>query len=199
MCKALDPDKKQKFQNLVEWLWCVLELRNWLSNFMFKYVTRLVTTNMKSCDLLALFCNVPSSPPSPAKETLLSFFNTRHFWFAANQMWCSLSSPIKGIVLRALEFSSEKGKIDRKLTKFSHFIPNTTDSYWLKSFFKTKYSILDSVNQILRPLYLAMIFNPLRWVANDTHCEFSSPFLWGKERKMVWKTQDCVGSWHICF
>ena len=66
MFKALDPDKKQSV--------CVLELRNWLSNFMFKYVTRLVRTNMKSCDLLA-----PSSSPSSAKETLLFSFNTRRF------------------------------------------------------------------------------------------------------------------------
>ena len=113
MFRALDADKKQKFHIPVEWLWCAVELRSWLANFMVKYVTRLSTTNVKSCDLLD--SNGPSSTPSPAKVTLtpeLSFFNTKHFWFAANQMRCSGTLRIKGILLKPLEFSCEKGAIE---------------------------------------------------------------------------------------
>ena len=96
---------------------------------MVRHVTWRNTPNMKSCDLLEPLCNFPSSSPTPVKVKLKSLFNTKHFLSSTNQMRYRCSSSfmpgiaVKGIVMRALEFSCEKkGAIgNTSVTKCSYF------------------------------------------------------------------------------
>lgn len=99
---TLDRDRIYQFKRWPVVTWSIVLLSNTIDVRL--QVNR---AKKKSCDLLEPSSPFPSSTPTPVQVTLtteLFFFNTKHFWFATDQMRYSLIPSVTsiGIALRAL-------------------------------------------------------------------------------------------------
>lgn len=88
MFKTLDRDRIYQFKRWPVVTWSVVLLSNTIDVRL-----HVNSAKTKSSDLLEPFSPSPSSTPTPVQVTLrteLFFFNTKHFWFATDQMRYSL-------------------------------------------------------------------------------------------------------------